>query len=61
MLGLHRDLNRETAANWAAFERHRQRMTALIAQAPGDRCALLGAGNCNDIDLAAIAPGSPPP
>lgn len=52
----HRDNNRASAAGWDAFDRHRQRVTALIAETAGDRLALVGAGNCNDVDLAALAP-----
>jgi hypothetical protein len=65
MLGFHRDLNRETAGNWAGFAPHRQRVTELIiAAAPaagnsGDAdtstVAILGAGNCNDLALDQIA------
>lgn len=51
-------LNRETACNWDAFATHRAKVTALIQAACGagaGRIAILGAGNCNDIDLHALA------
>jgi hypothetical protein len=49
-----RSTNRATVGNWDLFAAHRGRMTSLIAAlcGPGvDRLAILGAGNCNDIDL----------
>jgi hypothetical protein len=53
LIELHRGLNRDTAENWHQFADHRARVTAL---APGgDTCAVLGAGNCNDLDLEALA------
>lgn len=53
LVELHRGLNRETAARWQEYSEHRTRVTAL---APGgERCAILGAGNCNDLDLEALA------
>ena len=55
LIDLHRGLNRETAENWRHFADHRQRVTALALAPGGDRCAVLGAGNCNDLDLAALA------
>jgi len=53
ILDLHRGLNRDTAESWHRYSEHRARVTAL---APGgDTCAVLGAGNCNDLDLEALA------
>jgi hypothetical protein len=52
----HRDNNRKSAGSWADFTGHRDKMSALIHQAGGETLAVLGAGNCNDIDLAAVAP-----
>jgi len=53
LLELHRGLNRDTAEGWRRYSEHRARVTAL---APGgDTCAVLGAGNCNDVDLEALA------
>jgi hypothetical protein len=48
------DLNRSTAHCWTEFEAHRQRVMRLIDQhAPtaGSTLCILGAGNCNDLDL----------
>lgn len=53
LIDLHRGLNRETAESWHQYADHRARVTAL---APGgERCAILGAGNCNDLDLEVLA------
>ena len=56
---LHRRNNRESAELWQRFEGHRARVTALaLSEVPADGAgtlAVLGAGNCNDLDLAAIA------
>lgn len=44
--------NVATEENWAAFAGHRARVTALLrARAPVSRLCVLGAGNCNDLDL----------
>jgi hypothetical protein len=52
IIDLHRGLNRDTADSWHRYSEHRARVTAL---APGgDSCAVLGAGNCNDLDLDAL-------
>jgi hypothetical protein len=58
LLGLHRQNNRESAALWDDFGAHRARVTALGAAAVpsggGGSLAVLGAGNCNDLDLDAL-------
>jgi hypothetical protein len=57
MVGFHRGLNRETAAGWDSFASHRQRVTELLLQDPpaaAGTLAILGAGNCNDLDLAQL-------
>jgi hypothetical protein len=58
LVTLHRRNNRESAELWQRFEGHRARVTALaLGEVPaGDTAtlAVLGAGNCNDLDLAAI-------
>ena len=62
LVDLHRGYNRETASNREWFAGHRARVTALILEAapgaagapPAGSCALLGAGNGNDVDLAAL-------
>ena len=58
LIALHRTWNRETAANGALFAEHRARVTATVLEAAEGQAsvlALLGAGNCNDVDLAAFA------
>jgi hypothetical protein len=54
---LQRRNNRQSASSWEPFAHHREQVTALVAGAgePGDRAAVLGAGNCNDLDLPALA------
>jgi hypothetical protein len=49
--------NRETAASWERYAPHRRRLTDLVAGsvAGGGRLCVLGAGNANDLDLAALA------
>lgn len=52
------DINRSTAENWVSFASHRQRVTELILRQRVDqnaRVAILGAGNCNDLDLPRLA------
>jgi hypothetical protein len=55
LIDLHRGLNRETAENWGHYASHRERVTALALAPGGETCAVLGAGNCNDLDLEALA------
>lgn len=48
-------LNRETVDNWGLYRSHRDAVADLICQAPqpaSARLCILGAGNCNDLDLA---------
>lgn len=50
----HKRRNSVTAPNADAFAEHRARTTGLILQArrtDSDRVCILGAGNCNDLDL----------
>jgi hypothetical protein len=61
LLELHRQSNRETSGRWGASAPHRARVTALVREAlprgrAGARLCVLGAGNCNDLDLEALAP-----
>jgi len=45
-------------ANWASFASHRRRVTELIVDrsfGQDSRLAVLGAGNCNDLDLKMLA------
>jgi hypothetical protein len=47
-------VNLATAANWDVFAAHRSRLTSLITTYCGtgiDRLAVVGAGNCNDLEL----------
>jgi hypothetical protein len=56
ILGHHVENNRATADSWDIFADHRERVTRLVVDAaPGGRLLVLGAGNCNDLDLAALA------
>jgi hypothetical protein len=55
LLNYHRNNNRATNARWDGFAEHRTRMMALALRAPGETLAVLGAGNCNDLDLPALA------
>ena len=46
--------NQLTQGNWLRFAAHRERVTGLLLEArrnPADRLGVLGAGNCNDLDL----------
>jgi hypothetical protein len=51
LLDLHAQNNRATAASWERFASHRSRVTELLRAAGGETLAILGAGNCNDVDL----------
>jgi hypothetical protein len=55
LLEVHRRYNQRSAALWEQFAPHRSRVTGLALGAPGPRLAVLGAGNCNDLDLVALA------
>ncbi len=47
--------NRSTAANWDAYTEHRHQLSSLLSALPRSatslRLCVLGAGNCNDLDL----------
>lgn len=48
-------LNRETLDNWRLYRSHREAVADLICRPPqpaSARLCILGAGNCNDLDLA---------
>jgi hypothetical protein len=49
-------LNRATEKSAALFEPHRRRITDLALGAEDGPAAVLGAGNCNDVDLPALTP-----
>jgi hypothetical protein len=55
LVDYHRTNNRATDARWEGYAEHRNRLTALALAAPGQTLAVLGAGNCNDLDLPALA------
>jgi hypothetical protein len=55
LVDYHRKNNRATGARWEGFAEHRARMTMLAIEARGETLAVLGAGNCNDLDLPALA------
>ena len=49
--------NRVSQNYWDAFADHRQKVMALLQKNPprdGGRICILGAGNCNDLDLASL-------
>jgi hypothetical protein len=51
------EANESGAAHRTAFQSHREHLTALLTARAGDgalRLCLLGAGNCNDVDLSAL-------
>jgi hypothetical protein len=53
---IHVDNNAQSAGAWDLYADHRQKLTELVAaHGPRRRVAILGAGNCNDLDLAALA------
>jgi hypothetical protein len=50
--------NRQTRDSWERCAGHRRRILNLILEVslkPGGRLCVLGAGNCNDLDLVALA------
>jgi hypothetical protein len=60
---MHGQGNRHSKDSWELYRRHRERLTATIdgvgeavgAQPASGRLCLLGAGNCNDVDLGRLA------
>src|SRR5664279_417651 len=55
LLRHHRDNNRATADGWDRFADHRARQSDLALDAGGRTLGVLGAGNCNDLDLDRLA------
>jgi hypothetical protein len=55
LIELHRQYNRSSESCWKQFADHRTLLTGLARKAGGERLAVLGAGNCNDLDLRALA------
>lgn len=54
LIAEYRSHNESTEGNGAAFGAHRAQVTSLVLQAGRGRLCVLGAGNCNDLDLAAV-------
>jgi hypothetical protein len=55
LLERERDRNASTRAGFGAYAEHRARQMALLKGLRGQRIAVLGAGNCNDLELPALA------
>ncbi len=57
----HAQGNRRSKDDWELYRAHRQRLSAVIdclgAEAGGGALVLLGAGNCNDVDLEGLVAG----
>lgn len=54
---LQRQRNAESRENWDCFTSHRDKVTNLLSPAaphPSARLCVLGAGNCNDLDLSQL-------
>jgi hypothetical protein len=47
--------NASTRGSFASYAQHRAQQMALVEGCSGERIAVLGAGNCNDLDLAGLA------
>lgn len=47
--------NAQTRDAWERFAGHRAHVMELLLSLPGDRLCVLGAGNCNDLDLPRLA------
>jgi hypothetical protein len=58
VLAEQRRFNRETRELWDGMASHRKRVTReALRIAPKQRACILGAGNCNDLELAALKAG----
>jgi len=55
LLARERDRNATTRGHFGAYAHHREQQMALLQGLSGKRIAILGAGNCNDIDLPTLA------
>lgn len=55
LVEVHRRYNKNSAGLWSEFADHRGHVTQLALAGTGERLAVLGAGNCNDLDLPALA------
>ncbi len=57
LVKLQTDFNASSAAGWESYASQRQKVTELLTGnrlAPDGRLCVLGAGNCNDLDLPAL-------
>lgn len=54
LIAIHRRLNRGTRGAWERYRDHRERAMRLL-EGGGKAIAVLGAGNCNDVDLEQLA------
>lgn len=55
MIERERRRNSTTRLNFDSYAPHRAHQMALVSGWSGERLAVLGAGNCNDLDLARLA------
>ncbi|MDF3065189.1 MAG: hypothetical protein K0R38_790 [Polyangiaceae bacterium] len=55
LLERERDRNESTRGGYSAYAAHRARQMALMGDRRGERLAVLGAGNCNDLELSTLA------
>jgi hypothetical protein len=55
LLERERERNRSTRSGFQRYAAHRAQQMALLGGLRGQRLALLGAGNCNDVELPALA------
>lgn len=49
-----RYFNRASQTSWRAFAAHREQITSRLETAAGSSLCVLGAGNCNDLDLVRL-------
>lgn len=55
LLERERERNASTRGGFDTYAHHRAQQMALLRGLRGERIAILGAGNCNDLDLPALA------
>jgi hypothetical protein len=55
VIDLQRRCNAASADRWVTFRDHRRRVTDIAIESGGQTLAVLGAGNCNDLELGALA------
>lgn len=55
LLARERQRNQSTRLGFERYAEHRARVMAQLADRRGERLAVLGAGNCNDLELDALA------